>query len=91
MAMPVLKCPYLTQFTLQQIRTSAVQIFHRGRKSCPIFEPLIRMITTTTGQIPALNIPMTMIYDKFLAEKSLRSTMNKPSSPISESKMRMLS
>lgn len=89
MAMPALKCPYLTQFTLQQIRTSAPQILHRGRESCPIFERMIRTIVTTSSKISSSNIPMTMIHDKLLGEKSLLSTMNKTSSPMSESKMRL--
>jgi hypothetical protein len=47
MAMPALKCPYLAQLNLQQIRTSASYLFNTGAKSCPIFGQLVRRISTT--------------------------------------------
>jgi len=42
MAIPALKCPYLAQLTLQQVRASAPHILNAGAESCPIFGPLIR-------------------------------------------------
>ncbi|CAF3370593.1 unnamed protein product [Rotaria sp. Silwood1] len=47
MVMPVLKCPYLAQLTLQQVRASAPNILNAGAESCPIFGQLIRKISTT--------------------------------------------
>jgi hypothetical protein len=46
MAMPVLKCPYLAQLTLQQVRASAPHILTAGAESCPIFGQFARKIST---------------------------------------------
>ena len=86
MAMPALKCPYLTQCTLQQIRATAPRILTLGRESCPIFGHLVRKMSTS----PA-NMQMNMTYDKIPREISLKnmailSTLKKTSSSISESK-----
>lgn len=50
MAMPVLKCPFLSQFTLQQVRASAPNILNAGVDSCPIFSQFARKISTTNVQ-----------------------------------------
>lgn len=50
MAMPVLKCPFLSQLTLQQVRASAPNILNTGMESCPIFSQFARKISTTTVQ-----------------------------------------
>jgi hypothetical protein len=47
MVMPVLKCPYLAQLTLQQVRASAPYILNAGAESCPIFGQFARKISTT--------------------------------------------
>ncbi|UJR10173.1 hypothetical protein I4U23_014389 [Adineta vaga] len=46
--MSVLKCPYLAQLTLQQVRTSAPYILSAGAESCPIFGQLARRMSTIT-------------------------------------------
>ena len=45
--MPVLKCPYLAQLTLQQVRASAPHILNAGAESCPIFGQVARRMSTT--------------------------------------------
>lgn len=49
MALPALKCPYLAQMTLKQVRASAPHILHTGIESCPIFGPFIRQQSTTAA------------------------------------------
>lgn len=51
MAMPVLKCPYLAQLTLQQVRASAPHILNAGAASCPIFGQFARQISTASVNI----------------------------------------
>lgn len=48
MALPALKCPYLAQMTLKQVRASAPVILNNGIESCPIFGQFIRQQSTTT-------------------------------------------
>lgn len=50
MALPVLKCPFLSQLTVQQVRASAPNILNTGVQSCPIFSQFARKISTTTVQ-----------------------------------------
>jgi len=50
MAMPALKCPFLSQLTLQQVRASAPHILNAGIESCPIFSQFVRKISTTNVQ-----------------------------------------
>ncbi|CAM4810822.1 unnamed protein product [Rotaria magnacalcarata] len=47
MAIPVLKCPFLSQLTLQQVRASAPHILNAGVESCPIFSQFARKISTS--------------------------------------------
>ena len=51
MALPVLKCPFLSNLTLQQVRASAPHILNTGVESCPIFSQFARKITTTTTTV----------------------------------------
>ncbi|UJR35850.1 hypothetical protein I4U23_028594 [Adineta vaga] len=48
MTVPALKCPFLSQFTLQQVRSSAPHILNAGIESCPIFSQFARKISTTS-------------------------------------------
>lgn len=47
MALPVLKCPFLSNLSLQQVRASAPHILNAGIESCPIFSQFARKISTT--------------------------------------------
>ena len=47
MAIPALKCPFLSQLTLQQVRASAPHILNAGIESCPIFSQFARKISTS--------------------------------------------
>lgn len=47
MALPALKCPYLAQKTLNQVRASAPHILRAGIESCPIFGQAVRQQSTT--------------------------------------------
>ena len=47
MAIPVLKCPFLSKLTLQQVRASAPHILNAGVESCPIFSQFARNISTS--------------------------------------------
>lgn len=73
MALPALKCPYLGQLTLQQVRASAPVIFKTGAESCPIFGPLARKISTNNVTIPAASISLDQIkavHEKMLGHKT---------------------
>lgn len=48
MAIPVLKCPFLSKLTLQQVRASAPHILNAGVESCPIFSQFARNISTSS-------------------------------------------
>jgi hypothetical protein len=50
MARPALKCPFLSQLTLQQVRASAPHILNAGIESCPIFSQYARKISTSNVQ-----------------------------------------
>ena len=73
MALPVLKCPYLSQLTLQQVRTSAPHILNAGVKSCPIFSQLIRTVSTVqvpnTSNASSMTRPMSFNEIKAVHEK----------------------
>jgi hypothetical protein len=81
MAVPALKCPFLSQLTLQQVRASAPHIFNAGVESCPIFSQVARRISTSnvhdTGSMSsATNVqssgasrPMSMDELKAIHEK----------------------
>ena len=73
MALPVLKCPFLSQFTLQQVRASAPHIFNAGVESCPIFSQVARKISTVqvpnTGNVSSMPRPMSMDEIKAVHEK----------------------
>ena len=45
--MPALKCPFLSQLTLQQVRASASFVLNAGMESCPIFSQFARKISTS--------------------------------------------
>lgn len=63
MVMPVLKCPYLAQYTLQQVRASATNILNSGAQSCPIFGQFARTISTTgVSNTTALNLSSPPIH-----------------------------
>lgn len=74
MALPVLKCPFLSQLTLQQVRASAPHILNAGVDSCPIFSQFARKISTVqvphTGNVSSMPPPpMTMDEIKAVHEK----------------------
>ena len=61
--MPVLKCPYLSQLTLQQIRAATPGILTVGAHSCPIFARFIRT-STTYAQHPGSKIRLPLNFDE---------------------------
>lgn len=50
MAVPVLKCPFLSKLTVQQVRASAPHILNTGVEACPIFSQVARKISTSNVQ-----------------------------------------
>lgn len=46
--MPLIKCPYLTHLTVQQIRSSASTILNAGANTCPVFAQWIRRSTSNS-------------------------------------------
>lgn len=99
--MPVLKCPYLAQLTLQQVRASAPNIINKGAASCPIFGNFMRKVSTTAvNNATSLNVSTAPInFDEIAAVhakirgskkpdyiKIPTKTMNKSSSLFDESK-----
>ncbi len=96
MAIPALKCPYLAQLTLQQVRASAPHILNAGAESCPIFGPLIRKISTTNVNIPSTTLnfdEIKAVHHKILEQKTsnkakISTIINKMSNPYGESKNR---
>jgi 5-aminolevulinate synthase len=73
MALPVLKCPFLSQLTLQQVRASAPHILNAGIESCPIFSQLARKISTSavpeTSNLSSMSRPMSLDEIKAIHEK----------------------
>ncbi len=73
MAIPALKCPYLAQLSLQQVRASAPYILNAGAESCPIFGPLIRKISTSNVNSPSTNLnfdEIKAVHEKILGQKA---------------------
>lgn len=50
MAVPVMKCPFLSKLSVQQVRASAPYILNTGVESCPIFSQMARKISTSNVQ-----------------------------------------
>jgi hypothetical protein len=77
MAIPALKCPYLAQLTLQQVRASAPHILNTGAESCPFFGKFIRKMSTTTNiSSPSMSSPLSFdeikaVHEKMLAQRTL--------------------
>ncbi|CAF0906052.1 unnamed protein product [Adineta steineri] len=77
MALPALKCPFLSQLTLQQVRASAPHILNAGVESCPIFSQFARKISTTnvheSGNLSSSSMsrPLSMNEIKAVHEKML--------------------
>lgn len=73
MALPALKCPFLSQLTLQQVRASAPHILNAGVESCPIFSQLARTISTVQipnmGNVSSMSRPMSLDEIKAVHEK----------------------
>jgi hypothetical protein len=80
MAMPVLKCPYLAQLTLQQVRASAPHILNAGAESCPIFGQFARKISTigvhNTATVNTSSSPL--MFDKI---KAIHEKLNEQKTP----------
>jgi hypothetical protein len=73
MTRPALKCPYLAQLTLQQIRTSAPHILNAGAEFCPIFGQFVRKISTTNVNIPSTNLnfdEIKAVHEKIFGQKT---------------------
>ncbi|CAF2387785.1 unnamed protein product [Rotaria sp. Silwood2] len=93
MVMPALKCPYLAQLTLQQVRASAPNILNAGAESCPIFGQLVRKISTTgindtvslnTSSSSSMNFDdVKAVHENFLGRK----TSNKVTIPTAINKI----
>jgi hypothetical protein len=93
MSMPALKCPFLSQLTLQQVRTSAPYIFNAGLESCPIFSQFARKISTSNvhdaGNLSSTNVssssmsrPLTLdeikaVHGKLLEQKNHQHASSK--------------
>ena len=87
MAIPVLKCPYLAQLTLQQVRASAPIILNAGVESCPIFSQCIRK-TSTTMNVSSNSInfdEIKAVHEKML-KRRVPTFIKKISNPYGESK-----
>ncbi|CAF1224092.1 unnamed protein product [Rotaria sordida] len=91
--MPVLKCPYLAQLTLQQVRASAPNILNTGAESCPIFGQFVRKLSTTgVNNTASLNVSSSLssmnfddikaVHENFLGRK----TSNKVTIPTAINK-----
>jgi hypothetical protein len=81
MALPALKCPFLSQFTLQQVRTSAPHILNAGIESCPVFSQFARKISTTTIH-DTTNLSSTMSRPLTLDEiKAVHEKMREQKNP----------
>lgn len=94
MVMPVMKCPYLAQLTLQQVKASAPYILNTGAESCPIFGHLVRRISTTrVSHGTSLNASSTranfddtkVFHEKLFARKTTNDQAT-TSHPYGESK-----
>ncbi len=82
--MPALKCPFLSQLTLQQVRASAPHILNAGIESCPIFSQFVRKISTTNVQdtnnlSSSMSHPLSLdeikaVHEKFFEQKNQQSS-----------------
>jgi len=86
MAMPALKCPYLAQLTLQQVRASASHILNAGAQSCPVFGQLVRKMSTTN--VTAFSFDEIKAVHEKLLRKSRSNKIKIPTSS-GESKKRI--
>jgi hypothetical protein len=90
MAMPVLKCPYLAQLTLQQVRASAPFILNAGVESCPIFSQCIRKTSTSmnTSSNSFHFDEIKAMHEKVLGlnKRKIPIIMQRMSNPYGESK-----
>lgn len=92
MAMPALKCPFLSQLTLQQVRASAPHILNAGVESCPIFSQFARKLSTTNVQDSSYSSsstsrPYTMdeiraVHEKIYEQKNQQSSASKMKTPM---------
>ncbi|CAF1176909.1 unnamed protein product [Rotaria sp. Silwood1] len=90
MALPVLKCPFLSHLTLQQVRASAPNILNSGVESCPIFSQFARKISTSNihhnGNLSSTNVssstsrPLSLNEIKAVHEKMLEQKNHQYSS-----------
>lgn len=92
MALPVLKCPFLSQLTLQQVRASAPHILNAGIESCPIFSQFARKISTVqvsnTSNVSSMPRPMSMdeikaVHEKVLQQNNQQHLSDKVKRPMS--------
>lgn len=73
MALPALKCPYLAQLTLQQVRASAPHILNAGAESCPIFGQLVRRVSTANVSVSSSALSyeqVKAVHEKMLGQKT---------------------
>ena len=86
MALPALKCPFLSQLTLQQVRSSAPHILNAGIESCPIFSQFARKISTTnfhdTTNLSSTSRPLSLdeikaVHEKMREQKNPRYASSK--------------
>jgi hypothetical protein len=87
MAMPALKCPFLSQLSLQQVRASAPYILNAGIESCPIFSQFARKISTTNVQdtnnlSSSMSRPLSLdeikaVHEKLLEQKNQQYSSSK--------------
>jgi hypothetical protein len=79
MAIPALKCPYLAQLTLPQVRASASHILNAGAESCPIFGQFLRKISTTNVNIPSTSLSfddIKAVHEKMFGQKQIPRKIN---------------
>ena len=100
MALSTLKCPYLAQLTLQQVRALSPQILNAGAQSCPVFGPFVRKISKNNinnsinfnTASPSVNFERTQVVhakvfqQKALDEIKMPATTKKESNPYGKSK-----
>ncbi|CAF0806471.1 unnamed protein product [Rotaria sordida] len=98
MAMPILKCPFLSQLTFQQVRASAPHILSTGVESCPIFSNFTRKISTSNihnaSNLSSTNVSSSMsrplslneikaVHEKMLEQKNHQYLSSKVKPTIS--------
>ena len=94
MAAPVLKCPFLSQFTLQQVRASASHILNAGIEACPVFSQFARKISTSnvevTSNLSSMSHALSLheiktLHEKFLDDQQSSSEVKATLSTIKRS------